>query len=218
MGVTKQISSLLNQNSNNGYKVMSGKNGTNLTAQAYPSSTEGYYGGNVSTTKVNTKTNTSKGVGSAGSSYSSGSSGSSGYSDDYDYSGSSSSGASGTDDALGWAQLELQRQNADRDYALSQEQLQMQKDAAALEEANRQKIANAYRNLVASYEAKAGNPNTYLDELKAAAQDAYNSSMSQLTNSYNNQLSSLKSILNQTKSSLLSNYNNAFKGRKLIII
>ena len=169
--------------------------GTKLTNQGYPSSYDTSYGVTVSPTSVNTKSNTSSGVNQYGGSSSS---------DSYDSSGSSTS-----DDALGWAQLELQKANADRDYALSQEQLQMQKDAAAADEARLAKIAANYSNLVAQYERQARDPNGYLNDLKNAALNAYNSSMNQLNSSYSKQIDSLDDILKMTRDQLSGNYNNA---------
>lgn len=178
-----------------------GTGGKNLTAEAYPGSYDSSAGTAVSANTYNTKSNTSAGVNSGSSSgYSSGGS--------YD-SGSSGDAGGDTYDALGWAQLELQKANADRDYALSQEQLQMQKDAAAKEEARLANIARNYSALVASYENQARDPNGYLNDLKNAALNAYNSSLSQLNNSYNQQINSLANILNQTKGQLEGNYNNA---------
>lgn len=70
-------------------------------------------------------------------------------------------------------------------------------------------MANAYNALLAAY--RGNDYSGYLDEMRAAAQAAYDRGMGALNDAYNNQLSSLNDNLAETKSQLLNQYNRSRK-------
>ena len=67
--------------------------------------------------------------------------------------------------------------------------------------------ANAYNALLAAY--KQNDYSNYLNEMRAAAQNAYDRGMSALNNAYDAQLNSLNSNLSETKNQLLNQYNRS---------
>lgn len=68
-------------------------------------------------------------------------------------------------------------------------------------------LANAYSALLAAYGRN--DYSDYLNQMRAAAQSAYDRGMGALNDAYNNQMSSLRSNLNETKSQLLNQYNRS---------
>ena len=68
-------------------------------------------------------------------------------------------------------------------------------------------LANAYNALLAAY--KQNDYSDYLNQMRAAAQSAYDRGMSALNSAYDNQLSSLSDNLNETKNQLLNQYNRS---------
>lgn len=71
-------------------------------------------------------------------------------------------------------------------------------------------LANAYNALLAAYGKN--DYSSYLDEMRAAAQNAYDRGMNALNNAYDAQLNSLNSNLSETKNQLLNQYNLSRKG------
>ena len=65
--------------------------------------------------------------------------------------------------------------------------------------------ADAYNALLAAY--RGADYSDYYNQMRAAAQAAYDRGMSALNDAYNSQLSSLRSNLDSTKGQLLNNYN-----------
>lgn len=70
--------------------------------------------------------------------------------------------------------------------------------------------ADAYSALLAAY--KQNDYSDYLNQMKAAAQAAYDRGMSRLEDAYNSQMDSLNSNLSETKNTLLDQYNRSKKG------
>ena len=72
---------------------------------------------------------------------------------------------------------------------------------------NSSNLANAYSQLLAAY--KQNDYSNYLNEMRAAAQNAYDRGMNALNNAYDSQLSSLSDNLNETKNQLANQYNRS---------
>ena len=66
-------------------------------------------------------------------------------------------------------------------------------------------LANAYNSLLAAY--KANDYSDYYNQMRAAAQNAYDRGMSALNNAYDAQMNSLNSNLSETKNQLANQYN-----------
>ena len=179
-------------------KKTSGTGGLNLTTLGYPSSTEGYTGGNVSTTKVNSGSSSG---GSKSSGYTSSYSSSKNY-DSYDDDYSSGSGGSGYDSTY-----DIQAERLAFEKQKYQDELAEKERLRQEAEAEKQRQAEAYAALVAAYEKQQREREEYLRQQKEAAQNAYNKGMGSLNDAYNSQLSSLADNLSKTKDQLLNSYN-----------
>lgn len=68
-------------------------------------------------------------------------------------------------------------------------------------------MANAYNALLAAY--KQNDYSDYLNQMRAAAQGAYDRGMSALNSAYDNQMSSLSDNLNETRNQLANQYNRS---------
>lgn len=71
-------------------------------------------------------------------------------------------------------------------------------------------LANAYNALLAAY--KQNDYSDYLNQMRAAAQSAYDRGMNALNSAYDEQLNSLNSNLSETKNTLADQYNRSRKG------
>lgn len=79
--------------------------------------------------------------------------------------------------------------------------------SASASSASNANAANAYNALLAAY--KRNDYSDYLNQMRAAAQSAYDRGMSTLNNAYNSQLNSLSSNLGETRSQLANQYNRS---------
>lgn len=73
-------------------------------------------------------------------------------------------------------------------------------------------VESAYRSLLDTYKNQQSNYEKYLEQMKAAAQEAYNKGVASLNSAYDSQLSSLSGNYDSQKEQLLDAYNRSKQG------
>lgn len=73
-------------------------------------------------------------------------------------------------------------------------------------------VEGAYRSLLETYRNQQANYDKYLEQMKAAAQEAYDKGLSSLNSAYDSQLSSLAGNYDSQKNQLLDAYNRSRQG------